>query len=481
MRAFFSRTTGLAWHRSVYGRIALGYILLIAIELAVQGAVFLWLVEHQAPSSTPDLTQALATQLAHALQGAPDANLDEEVSRLRRAEHVFAIMNDGRVSGARTPQGSTVQAVVAYLKHPEPNDRIPETWAHSEYSAAPLMVGGRLVGVLGIVPPTTLEQFGPGMTVIGLTLLLGGTLVSSVLIFKPVRSRIQDLQRAADSLRSGDSRARAREGGADEVADLAHAFNAMADELGERAAALEGADRRRRQLIADVSHELMTPLTAVLGHLETLSMAEVRLNDEQRRHQVTIATREAKRLERLIGDLLDAARLEAGGGDLDVQHVATRELFDQVMAHHEFDCRARNIRLIASIEPEAQTLDADPFRLEQALENVITNAIRHTPEGGVVELNAGTADGRVVLTVSDSGAGIAPEHLPLIFDRFYKTSSAKGIAARGSGLGLSIVRAIVTRHGGRVSATSTLGAGTTIRIELPLASVEHADGVALPA
>jgi signal transduction histidine kinase len=367
------------------------------------------------------------------------------------------------------------------MKRPEATDHIPDTWVHSEFAAAPLMIGGRVVGVLGIVPPTTVEQFGPGMIIIGLALLVSGTLVSSVLIFSPVRSRIHDLQRAADSLRSGDSRARAREDGADEVADLAHAFNAMAGELGERAAALEGADRRRRQLIADVSHELMTPLTAVLGHLETLSMPEVRLNDEQRRHQVTIATREAKRLERLIGDLLDAARLEAGGGDLDIQHVATRELFDQVMAHHEFDCRSRNIRLVASIEPDAHALHADPFRLEQALENVITNAIRHTPDGGVVELKAGAAEGSVVLTVSDSGAGIAPEHLPLIFDRFYKTSSAKGIAARGSGLGLSIVRAIVTRHGGRVSAASVLGAGTTIRIELPGASVEDADAGRLPA
>jgi signal transduction histidine kinase len=465
----------------VYGRIALGYILLIALELAAQGAVFLWLVERQAQPSTPDVTQGLASQLAQALQAAPDANLDAQVSQLRRGEHVFAIMNDGRVSGARTPSAATVRDVIAYLKRPEANDRMPETWAHSEYNAAPLMVGGRLVGVLGIVPPTTLEQFGPVMTAIGLVLLLVGTLVSSVLIFRPVRSRIQDLQRAADLLRSGDLTARAREDGADEVADLAHAFNAMADELGQRAAALEGADRRRRQLIADVSHELMTPLTAVLGHLETLTMAEVRLNDEQRLHQVTITTREAKRLERLIGDLLDAARLEAGGGDLDVQHVATRELFDQVMAHHESDCRAGNIRIVASIAPDAQMLYADPFRLEQAIENVITNAIRHTPDGGLVELKAETADGKVVLTVSDSGVGIAPEHLPLIFDRFYKTSSAKGIAARGSGLGLSIVKAIVTRHGGRVSATSVLGAGTTIRIELPV-RVEHAaDAVAQPA
>src|SRR5437764_1154277 len=237
----------------------------------------------------------------------------------------------------------------------------------------------------------------------------------------------------------------------------------MANELAKRAGALEASDRVRRQLIADVSHELMTPLTAVLGHLETLSMPEVRLDDEMRLRHVAIATREAQRLERLIGDLLDTARLEAGGGDLDIQPVATREVFTEVVAHHEIDCRTRNIRFVCSVAWDAEVIRADPFRLEQALENVTANAIRHTPDGGQIELKAERVGPDVALIVTDSGEGIAPEHLPLIFDRFYKTASVKGIASRGSGLGLSIVKAIVTRHRGHVSATSTLGVGTTIR------------------
>src|SRR5580704_16326386 len=110
----------------------------------------------------------------------------------------------------------------------------------------------------------------------------------------------------------------------------------------------------------------MTPLTAVLGHLETLTMDEIRLDDEQRLRQVTIAIREAKRLERVIGDLLDVARLEAGGGELDFQHLLTSELFDQVTIRHEHACRYSNIELVCSIAPDATALEADPFRLEQA-------------------------------------------------------------------------------------------------------------------
>ena len=335
-------------------------------------------------------------------------------------------------------------------------------------------MNGRLVGTLGIVPPTTVERYGPEIAAIGISLLVIGTLLASLTIFGPVRSRILDLESAADRLGAGDLTARAREDGSDEVAELARAFNSMANELARRTGALEESDRVRRQLIADVSHELMTPLTAVLGHLETLSMAEVRLDDEKRLWHVAVATREAQRLERLIGDLLDTARLEAGGGDLDIQPVATREVFDEVVAHHEVDCGTRNIRFVCSVAPDADVVQADPFRLEQALENVTANAMRHTPDGGLIKLEAERLGPNVVLTVVDSGEGIAQEHVPLIFDRFYKTTSTKGIASRGSGLGLSIVKAIVTRHGGRVSATSTLGVGTTIRLEFPSPRIDDA-------
>jgi signal transduction histidine kinase len=232
-------------------------------------------------------------------------------------------------------------------------------------------------------------------------------------------------------------------------------------------------------LIADVSHELMTPLTAILGHLETLSMVEVRLDDEKRQRSVAISIREARRLERLIGELLEAARLEAGGGDLQMQEVALAGLFEQVIAHHEHDSRARNIRFVSSIASEAALVLGDPFRLEQVLENVTSNAIRHAHEGGTIELRAEAESDTVILTVTDSGDGIAPDQLPFIFDRFFKAGSVKGVASRGSGLGLSIVKAIVTRHGGHVSATSTPNLGTTIRIELP--AIPRSDGMAEPA
>jgi signal transduction histidine kinase len=254
----------------------------------------------------------------------------------------------------------------------------------------------------------------------------------------------------------------------------------MASDLARHAADLDASDRARRQLLADVSHELMTPLTAVLGHLETLMMAEVRLDDARRQKYLGIAAREAHRLERLIGDLLDTARLEAGGGELDPEDVRIAELFDRVIAHHEFERITRKIQIDAAVGPGAELVFGDPFRLEQALVNVTANALRHSPDGGRIALAANVSDGLVGITVTDWGEGIAPEHLPLIFDRFYKARAGRADAQRegGSGLGLSIVRAIVTRHGGRVSATSVPGQGTTIRLDLPLGRRVPAAGFA---
>jgi signal transduction histidine kinase len=119
------------------------------------------------------------------------------------------------------------------------------------------------------------------------------------------------------------------------------------------------------------------------------------------------------------------------------------------------------------VSPELATVHVDPFRLEQAIENLVTNALRYTPDGGSIELRARQTASSVAIEVRDSGAGIPPEHLPFIFDRFYKAAAADGLASPGSGLGLSIVKAIVTRHGGRVSAASEVGRGTTITLELP--------------
>jgi signal transduction histidine kinase len=175
---------------------------------------------------------------------------------------------------------------------------------------------------------------------------------------------------------------------------------------------------------------------------------------------------ETHRLERLIGDLLDLARLEGGGGTIRRERVAIQSLFDRVRARHERESDARGIRIEFDVGSGAEFVLGDPDRLEQALQNLAANALRHTPDGGTITLSS-TAEGESVhLRVHDSGSGIPSEHLPLIFDRFYKVDTSRR-AAGGSGLGLSIVKAIVERHGGTITARNEQGAVFDLALPRP--------------
>jgi signal transduction histidine kinase len=462
----------VAWQRSLFLRIALGYVISLALLLTAQWIIFIQLADRRDRSSDVDrldrlqLAQKFGKQLSDSLERSP-ADLAQLVSSLPTSEHVFIITRDGRVIGDRHPSAATVRIVVDGLERVRQVEQFPRVWARTDFGAVPVMRRGEVIGILGIMPPSTFERYSKSIIAVTVSLLIVGTVALSLIIVAPIRLRLRDLQAAAARLRDGDLSARARPRGSDEIADVAEVFNEMAAELSRRTSDLETSDRLRRQLIADVSHELMTPLTVVLGHLETLSMDEVNLDKSQRLHQVEIATREARRLERLIGDLLNAARLEGGVTPLEIDSVDLRALFGAVTGRHEQECRLKEISVSTSVAPDLETVRADPFRIEQVMENLLINAIRHTPKGGAIELHATSGTDHVLLQVKDSGEGIHPDHLPYVVDRFYKVASADEIASPGSGLGLSIVKAIVLRHGGRVGAVSELGRGTTVSVELP--------------
>jgi two-component system sensor histidine kinase BaeS len=305
------------------------------------------------------------------------------------------------------------------------------------------------------------------MAVVGGSVLIVGSTLIALFVFGPARRRLKQLQEATVRFGAGDMTARAPDAGGDEVAALARSFNQMGDELASRAKALEVSDKTRRQLLADVSHELMTPLTAMRGYIETLTMKELSLDLATRERYLHIINDETHRLERIIGDLLDLARLEGGGGTMRHEEVPVHALFERVHARHERELTERRVTLAANISNGAEIVHGDPDRLEQALQNLAANALRHTPDGGEIVMSSDVVGDMLRLRVRDSGAGIPPEHLPLIFDRFYKADASRK-AAGGSGLGLSIVRAIVERHGGTVAAHNEGGA--VFDVLLPLSS-----------
>ena len=333
---------------------------------------------------------------------------------------------------------------------------------------------GRRVAFVVVGPNVAYRQTAgalwPWLALGGVVLLLGGTAVAALLVFRPAQSQLRALEAAAGRLGEGDLRARAPEEGSDEVASVARAFNRMAGDLEARQQQLSAIDRARRQLLADVSHELMTPLTAIRGYAETLGLPGFGPATAEGQRAVRVIQDEGARIERLVGDLLDLSRYEAGGVTLQLDEVEAAVLLDRVVARHEQQAREQGIALRVDLPDPQLLVEADPHRLEQALQNLAANALRYTRRGGHVTLRAvatDVGDGRpgVCFSVTDDGVGIAPEHLPHVFDRFYKADPSR--TQTGSGLGLSIVKAIAERHGGRVSVRSAPGEGTTFAIDLP--------------
>lgn len=461
------------WHQGLYRRIALGCVALVIVILAVEAALLGIVTWRWGKGFSPTdrmirvgASRAIAFDLERDLEAAPNLDLAAWFDRPSSARgRVFLILKDGRQFGP-VPDGLAAE-VVDRLQYMRDDAPLPEFWKRSAYSASLVTPGDRLVGVLGTVPMSTWARFGPLFAGVGIAVLGFGVVGISLMVVRPIRSRLSSLATAANQLEGGDLDARAPDDGSDEVAAVARAVNGMADELIRRTTALEVSDRLRRQLLADVSHELMTPLTAVLGHLETLMMEDITLDEVRRRKQLAVASREAQRLQRVIGDLLDVARLEDGGLHLLIEDVSPAEVFRDVVERHELECRSRRLLVTSRVSPGAETVEADRFRLEQALNNLVANALRHTPDCGSISLTADGDEDDIVLSVNDSGQGIPETHLPYVFDRFYKVSASSGIASPGSGLGLAIVKAIAHRHGGHVRAASRVGVGTTVSIVLP--------------
>ncbi|BAH39402.1 MAG TPA: sensor histidine kinase [Gemmatimonas aurantiaca] len=222
----------------------------------------------------------------------------------------------------------------------------------------------------------------------------------------------------------------------------------------------------RRDFVANVSHELRTPLTVIGGFVETLQ--DEQLPPELRTQFLQMVDASVRRMQRIVDDLLDLSRIESGGWlpnpiELDVAVLAA-----EIIAPLERPAAAKGVALHVEIAPGAERVYADPTAARQILTNLAENALRHTPTGSVTLL-ASPAEGGVWIGVRDTGVGIGAEHLPRIFERFYRADPARSREAGGTGLGLSIVRHLTEAHGGRVRADSTLHVGTTIQAWLPKA------------
>src|SRR6266480_5460966 len=232
---------------------------------------------------------------------------------------------------------------------------------------------------------------------------------------------------------------------------------------------LKHVDQIRREFVANVSHELRTPLSILRGYIEVL-LDDPETPREELARILSIMDRHSKRLQRLVDDLLSLAQLESSQATLELSDVRVDELFNNLIRDWKEKLAAKNLKVCVDSTPEAFTLHADGTRLEEVLYNLLDNAVKFSPENCQIHLRATRRGSDMVLSVTDNGVGIGKEHLPRIFERFYRADKARSRELGGTGLGLAIVKHIAQLHGGRVEAESELGRGTTIRVVLPLRS-----------
>lgn len=409
------------------------------------------------------LADTIARDVSASLEADPAADVRGVLSRyLDTPLPAYFVTIDGRVTGpdpGAVPDGLAREVASAAAETDDDAGR--------SFGVARVDVLGGVEGRIVVLPRrpgwAVLQDLGPwtlggaALTAIGVAALLAWA------TFGPAHRRLKALESAATRLGAGDLTSRAPEDGADEISRVSRAFNQTADALAAQLQRVVSEQEVRRQLLADVSHELHTPLTAIRGYVETLRMPGLPITDADRARYLGVVDDEAVRLERLVGDLLDLAKVEAAGSALQKTRLPVAALWTRLRDRHALSATTADVQL--TFEDAPLEVLADVGRLEQALSNLIANALRFTPEGGEVRVSAHAVPGAVRLDVADSGVGLDPEDQARVFDRFFKQDASRSGA--GTGLGLSIVRAIAQAHGGAATVRSTPGQGSTFSVEIP--------------
>ena len=301
---------------------------------------------------------------------------------------------------------------------------------------------------------------------------LAGALLAALILFSglinSMRAPLGRLVEGARRLAGGDLRTRVEVGGPVEIATLGRAFNEMANSLERDARERDRVEQMKDDFVLTVSHELRTPVTVVKGFAEMLTAQRKSLNARQYEAAEVIAESSAQ-LQKMINDLLDLARSDAGKLRIEPEPTPVRPLVQRVGRQMGPHFEERDQRFTVSVEKELPDVEADADRIAQVLANLLTNANKYAPEGAQVGLAATRVGDEVEFAVSDNGPGLGEEELDHVFDRFWRAQSGETQEVGGTGLGLAIAKSLVELHGGAISANSTQGEGATFRFVLPIA------------
>lgn len=485
--------------RTLYAKLALG----LALLLGLAGVVFV--IGHLLTTRAflqevhQKLHRNLAANLVKETPLMRDGRPDEE--GLKEAFHYLMVVNpsiecylldpEGRILAFSAPPERVVRDRVSL----EPVRRFESDAAslpilgddprgedrRKPFSVAPILSAGGLEGYLYVVlggeqwdsaldmlQSSYILRLGVWSLVAALVLVLA----AGLFLFNHLTRRLRRLDAAMASFRDGAPSGSvealvSRSGtGDDEIDRLRATFAGMAERITSQIQELDRADRLRRELVANVSHDLRTPLTTLQGYLETLLIKEADLSPEDKRRYLEIASGRCERLSTLVSELFELAKLDASETRPEVERFSLGELVQDVTRDFQLSAERRGIRLEPHLVDGLPLVRGDVGLIARVLENLVGNALRHTPESGRVTVSVAADGNGVVVRIRDTGCGISPDELPHVFDRFYQIDRDAESSA-GAGLGLAIARKILELHESEIRVESRPGAGTTFSFHLP--------------
>jgi signal transduction histidine kinase len=301
-------------------------------------------------------------------------------------------------------------------------------------------------------------------------LVLSGISVAIVgwILFALLTRRLQLVARSVRAFERGQYNRRLDASAKDEIGELARAFNNMADTITANLEKLRATDNLRRELIANVSHDLRSPLTSIQGYVETLLMKQDSLNKKQSREYLKIILSDATMLNQMVHELFELSKYEARQIEPSLERFSLSELIQDVVLKYKPRAENQQVTLQTELPEKLFFVQGDINMIERVLSNLIENALAHTPSRGQVNAQLEDREGRALVRVTDSGKGISKNDIPFIFDRFFTSGRESSSPGRGSGLGLAIAQKIMELHGSRIYVESEPGRGSTFLFTLPL-------------
>jgi signal transduction histidine kinase len=483
---------------SFYGRISLVFLLLLLLLGFIQVVISVNSSMNFVRESEQKLNRNLARDLAKEFEPFTQDSLDAH--GLEHKIHELMVMNprvefyvldsDGTILGFFAEPRKKVKKesvdlgpILRFLADKEDlpiwGDDPRKIEGRKPFSASRIKIGPSETGYLYVILGS--EQYESAaslirnsyierITAISIVLTVLFTAIIGLILFRLLTRRFHHMTDVVEKFRKGDLRSRIRMTSRDEIGQLANSFDEMADTIVAVMGKLERTDRMRRELVANVSHDLRTPLASMQGYLETILMKDPDIQPEERKRFLKTIYDDTVSLNSLVDELFELSKLDAKEIEPTLEPCNIAELTQDIVIKFRPLAEKLGVNLETSIPKDALLVEADIALLERALSNLIDNALKYTPEGGSATVGLESAAERIRIRVSDTGPGIPAEDLPFIFDRFYRGKSRKSRSGVGTGLGLAIASRILELHRSTISVDSAEDSGTTMSFELAMTS-----------